>query len=202
VAGRLTPLPRGWFERPSHLVAPDLLNKVLVSRVGGELTSGRIIEVEAYDESDPASHSFRGPTARNFPMFGPAGHLYVYLSYGIHFCANVVTGDVGIGSAVLLRAVSPLTGLPTMRSRRGLPRNPQVSAPRTGSRTERPLADGPGKLCQAFGIDLVCTGIDLLDTAALVYLADDGTDPPTGPRIGPRIGITKAVDTPWRFTLP
>ena len=111
-ARRLKPLPRVWFERDGHVVAPDLLNKVLACRsANGTTVSGRIIEVEAYDESDPASHSFGRRTPRNEVMFGRGGHLYVYLSYGIHCCANVVAGPKGVGAAVLVRAVEPISGI-------------------------------------------------------------------------------------------
>jgi DNA-3-methyladenine glycosylase len=151
--------------------------------------SGRIIEVEAYDEHDPASHTFVGPTRRNAAMFGPGGHLYVYLSYGIHHCANVVTDKAGIGSAVLIRAIEPVSGIDDMRARRKVHR-------------DHTLANGPGKLCQAFAIDLADYGIDLTDPDSRVTIRDDGVDPPIRPRAGPRIGLTRAVDTPWRFQLP
>jgi len=163
-------------------VAPNLLNKLLVH---GPCV-GRIVEVEAYREDDPASHTFRGRTQRNEIMFGPAGHLYVYFTYGMHFCANVVTGADGAGAAVLLRAVDPVAGLELMSERRG--GRPQ-------------LADGPAKLCQAFGIAGDLNGVDLL-TGDGVGLFDDGVPPPSDPRVGPRIGITKAVDVPWRWRTP
>ncbi len=163
-------------------VAPALLNKLLVH---GECV-GRIIEVEAYRQDDPASHTFRGRTKRNEVMFGHAGRLYVYFTYGMHFCANVVTGPEGRGAAVLLRAVEPMAGVDLMSERRG--GRPQI-------------ADGPAKLCQAFGIDGSHNGVDLL-TGDGVGLFDDGVPPPDHPRVGPRIGITKAVDVPWRWRTP
>jgi DNA-3-methyladenine glycosylase len=166
----------------SPIVAPVLLNKLLVH---GECV-GRIIEVEAYREDDPASHTFRGRTPRNAVMFGPAGHLYVYFTYGMHFCANVVTGPEGVGAAVLLRAVEPVAGLDLMSVRRG---------------GRARLADGPAKLCQAFGITRALDGADLL-TGDGVALYDDGVPPPAEPLIGPRIGITRAVDVPWRWRAP
>jgi DNA-3-methyladenine glycosylase len=166
-------------------VAAELLDKVLVVEGGGERTAGRIIETEAYTSDDPASHSHRGRTARNGVMFGPAGRLYVYVSYGIHHCANVVTGADGEGQAVLLRAIAPLEGLELMLRRRG----------------RQPLADGPGKLCQALGIALTDNGADLC-TGGTFGLFDDGSSPPERPIIGPRIGITKGIDRPWRFRSP
>ena len=163
-------------------MAAELLGKLLVVQRGDAVTAGRIVETEAYTSDDPASHSFRGITPRNAEMFGPPGHLYVYLSYGIHCCANVVTGAEGDGQAVLLRAVEPIDGLDLMLARRG----------------RLPLADGPGKLCQAFAITLSDNGADLCDSAS-VTIVDDGVSPPIDPTVGPRIGITRAVDTAWRF---
>lgn len=150
--------------------------------------SGRIVETEAYVRSDPASHSFNGPTARNAVMFGPPGRLYVYVSYGIHCCANVVTGVDGDGQAVLLRAVVPVEGLDVIRARRV-------------GRPDRHLADGPGKLCEALGITLADDGAAVTDASSPIRVIDDGTPPPD-PIVGPRIGITKAVDAPWRFRTP
>ena len=163
-------------------VAPLLLNKLLVH---GPCV-GRIVEVEAYREDDPASHSFRGRTPRTAVMFGRAGHLYVYFTYGMHYCANVVTGRKGYGAAVLLRAVSPVEGIDVMRERRG---------------GRRDVADGPAKLCQAFAIGPAQNGADLC-TADDIGLFDDRTPPPAEPRVGPRIGISKAVDLPWRWRVP
>ena len=163
-------------------VAPFLLNKLLVH--GGCV--GRIVEVEAYREDDPASHTHRGRTERNAVMFGPPGHLYVYFTYGMHHCANVVTGPVGAGAAVLLRAVEPLAGLELMRDRRD-------------GRSQ--LADGPAKLCQAFAIGPEHNGADLCRSDG-PGLFDDGIAPPDAPLIGPRVGISKAVDVPWRWRVP
>lgn len=181
-------LRRQFFARGALDVAPDLLNKVLV--VGP--CAGRIVEVEAYRSDEPAAHTFRGVTPRNAVMFGPAGHLYVYFSYGMHHCANVVTGDVGDGQAVLLRAVVPLAGVDAIRARRP-PGSPDAR-----------LADGPGKLCQALGIDLADSGRDLCAAAggAGPWIGDDGVAPPDPPLVTARVGITKAVDLPWRFLVP
>ena len=167
------------------MVAPDLLGKVLVVDRDGVRTSGRITETEAYTADDPASHSFPGRTSRNAVMFGPPGYLYVYLSYGIHRCANVVTGADGDGQAVLIRALEPLDGADTMALRRG----------------RTPLADGPGKLCGALGIELVDNGARLFGRGPIGIL-DDGVPPPATPRVGPRVGISRAVDVPWRFRIP
>ena len=163
-------------------VAPLLLNKLLVH---GEC-AGRIVEVEAYREDDPASHSHRGRTPRTEVMFGPPGHLYVYFTYGMHWCANVVTGPEGEGAAVLIRAVEPIAGVDVMRDRR---------------HGRRHLADGPAKLCQAFAIDGGHDGADLCGGTG-VGLFDDGMPPPDDPLVGPRIGISKAVDVPWRWRVP
>ncbi len=164
-------------------VAPLLLNKLLVH---GDCV-GRITEVEAYRQDDPASHTFGGRTKRNDVMFGPPGYLYVYFTYGMHFCANVVTGAVDEGAAVLLRAVEPVAGIDLMLERR--------------NGRHRALADGPAKLCQAFGIDGAHNGVDLV-TGDGPGLFDDGTPPPDHPRVGPRIGISKAIDIPWRWRTP
>jgi DNA-3-methyladenine glycosylase len=164
-------------------VAPDLLGKILV--VGP--CTGRITEVEAYGGTDDAaSHAVRGQTPRNAVMFGPAGVLYVYFTYGMHHCANVVTGPVGNAQAVLLRGIEPIEGTEEIRLRR----------PR--ARRDRDLANGPGKLCAAFDLDLRHNGLDL--TKGPIAILDDGNTP-TGVAIGPRVGITKAADTPWRWSV-
>jgi DNA-3-methyladenine glycosylase len=182
----LRALPRRFYARPSLQVAPDLIGRLLVRRVPGDRLVGRIVECEAYQEGDPASHSFRGRTPRNEVMFGPPGHLYVYFSYGMHFCMNVVTGREGEGSAVLLRAVEPVEGTEWMRTRRG-------------GQDDRLLCAGPGRLTQAFGIDRAHNGIDLVGGEAM-FLASGFPVPDSGIAVSPRIGVTVGSDRPWRYS--
>lgn len=171
----MTPLSRAFFDRPVLAVATDLIGvTLLVDGVGGPL-----VEVEAYDRTDPASHSFRGPTPRNAAMFGPPGHAYVYRIYGMHWCLNFVCQP---GSAVLIRALEPLHGAPRMVERRG-------------GVGPRQLCAGPGRLCQALGVDLAQNGLPLDATPFTLLPADEAGEIATGPRIG----ITKGVETPWRF---
>ena len=173
-------LTRAFFARPVHELAPELIGAtLLLDGVGG-----RIVEVEAYDQDDPASHSFRGLTARTASMFGPAGHAYVYRSYGIHWCLNLVCGEEGRAEAALVRALEPTRGLEAMRERRGV-------------EAERALCSGPGKLCQALGVTRVHDGL-ALDEPPFLLLARD-TEPALV--IGPRVGITRAVEQPWRYGL-
>lgn len=185
VSGRL--VARSALRGCSVDVAPTLLGKVLAA--GG--CAGRIVEVEAYAGAiDPASHTYRGETARNRTMFGGAGLLYVYFTYGMHWCANVVTGSAGSGEAVLVRALAPLAGIDEMRQRR------------PSARTDRDLCNGPAKLCQSLGITGELNGLDLLRRGSAVQLLDDGTPPPDRPETSPRIGISTAVEHLWRFTVP
>jgi DNA-3-methyladenine glycosylase len=151
----------------------------------GTRLTGRIVEVEAYGPDDPASHAFRGPTRRNAVMFGAPGHLYVYFTYGMHFCMNVVTGRVGEGSAVLLRAVEPLEGLEEMRRRRG-------------REAVRELCSGPARLCQAFGVDRGLDGADLVRGPEL-WLAQGEPVSPGSISRGARVGIRVGLEHPWRF---
>ena len=180
-------LPRSFYAREPEELAPELLNKLIVH----EGRVARITEVEAYGgrQPDPASHTFRGLTARTTAMFGPPGHLYVYFSYGVHWCANVVCGEDGQGAAVLLRAAAPVAGLDEMREARPT------------ARKDTDLLRGPGNLCRALGIAKEHYGADLVESDMGIDLRDDGTasdDYVTGRRIG----ITKATELPWRFYLP
>jgi DNA-3-methyladenine glycosylase len=155
--------------------------------------TARIVEVEAYGgAADPASHAYRGPTARNRTMFGEPGRLYVYFSYGVHWCANVVTGAEGSASAVLLRALEPLEGLELMRRARWTTQRHQV---------DRDLCRGPGRLCRAFGIDGSFDGTDLVDRGSDLWIASDGVPPPSVPLVSHRIGISAGRDIPWRFSV-
>ena len=174
------PLPRAFYDRPSLTLARDLLGRLVVRDVGGERLAGRIVETEAYRPDDPASHSFRGPTARNATMFGPPGHLYVYRSMGIHHCMNAVARS---GSAVLIRALEPIEGAAEMARRR---------------RVEEPLllCAGPGRSCQALGIDRSWDGHDL--TRGTGIWLEEGARAARAAR-SPRIGISAAVEKPWRF---
>jgi DNA-3-methyladenine glycosylase len=184
-------LPRSFYARSSLDVAPELLNKVLVR---GPLAM-RIVEVEAYaGPDDPASHAYRGETARNAVMFGPAGHLYVYFTYGMHWCANVVCGQPGQPTAVLLRAGAPVRGLEQMRRAR--------SAGRSVVRRERDLGAGPARLAQAMGIDRALDGADLVPARSEMRVVDDGVAPPDEPGRSARIGIRVAADRPWRWYVP
>jgi len=192
-------MQRSDFEGGPLAVAPWLLNKVLVR---GE-RSGRIVEVEAYHgANDAASHAYRGLTPRTAVMFGPPGFLYVYFTYGMHWCANVVCGPEGEAAAVLIRALAPISGLEAMREAR------------PAARLERDLCNGPAKLCQALGITGTDNGADLLTPARSrrgprdsngdpgetpVRLVDDGAPPPRRPGRGTRIGIKEATEKRWRF---
>ena len=163
-------------------MAPELLNKLLVH----DALVARIIEVEAYAGSeDPGSHAYRGPTGRNATMFGPPGHLYVYFTYGMHYCMNVATGRDGEGSAVLLRAAEPLAGIDVMSGRRG-------------GAAVRSLCSGPARLAQAFGVARAANGADLVDGGEL-WVARGRPVLPERTGASPRVGIRVARDRLWRF---
>jgi len=178
----VTPLGAEFFARPAREVAPELIGCVIEH----DGTAGIIVEVERYEHWDAASHSFRGPTRRSDVMFGPAGHLYVYRSYGLHWCANIVCGPTGQGSAVLLRAVEPTAGIALMRVRRG------VAA-------DRDLCRGPGRLAAAFGITGELNGAALATArgGGVCVLPGDGGD--VAVVRGPRIGITRDAQRQWRY---
>lgn len=184
-------LDRGVLEAPSAQVARDLLGVLLVRQEdNAPATVVRIVETEAYHQADPASHSHRGPTARNAVMFGPPGFAYVYFTYGMHWCCNVSCEAAGTGAAVLLRAAVALTGHDRIRKRRG-PRH-----------RERDLLAGPARLAQALAIDRRLDGTDLCDPSAPLRLESDGWRPPDGGVVaGPRVGIRLAADVEWRFAV-
>lgn len=173
------PEPLAFLAGDADVIAPQLLGMVITTRQNRTETSVRIVEVEAYRSTDPASHTFRGRTERNKPMFEGAGHIYVYRSYGIHWCMNVVTGPRHDGQAVLLRGGVPIRGVDTMKARR---------------RRDRDLANGPGKLSQALAIDGSFSGTRLGDRLWL-----SGSPGAVEWSAGPRVGISVATEVPWRF---
>jgi DNA-3-methyladenine glycosylase len=176
----LSLLTREFFARSVHEVAPELIGcALLVDGVGG-----LIVEVEAYAPDDPASHGFRGPTARNRAMFGPAGHAYVYRSYGVHWCLNLVCAGEGVAEAVLVRALEPTVGADQMRLRRGLD-------------PVRLLCAGPGRLCQALAVAGEHDGLPLDRPPFELRTAEQPVDVGRGPRVG----ITRAAELPWRYAL-
>ena len=177
---RLKPLPRSFFARSVHTVAPDLIGATLLFKGVG----GVIVEVEAYHQTDPAAHSFGGRTERNAVMFGPPGYAYVYRSYGIHWCLNFVCEPEGVASAVLIRALAPTHGLAVMRRRRGVT-------------DERLLCSGPGRLSEALGITDAQYGLPLDNPPFEIFARADDVEV----AVGPRIGLTKAIEHPWRYGL-
>ena len=188
-------LPRRFYDRPTLDVARDLLGKVLVHNRRGVITSGAIVEVEAYiGESDPACHAAPGPTARNAPLYGTPGHAYVYLNYGIHCLVNVVTESHGSPAAVLIRALDPIAGIDVMRRRRA--RAMKGRRPRAASAIAiHDLCRGPGNLTMAMGITLEENRLDL--TGDRLFVEDRRLE--RGPIAwGPRIGIRVGMETPWR----
>jgi DNA-3-methyladenine glycosylase len=184
---RAATLPVSFFARPAEQVARELLGATVVSTLAGARTAGRIVETEAYlGYDDPASHGYRNRRhAQNEALFGPPGTWYVYLSYGMHWCANLVCGATGQASAVLLRALEPVQGLAVMRERRG-------------AVADRQLCSGPGKLCQALAITRDQDGLSMRRSGAVVLSAGE---PPAAIIAAPRIGITKAMDWPLRFVV-
>jgi DNA-3-methyladenine glycosylase len=188
---RLRTLPRAFYRRDARIVAPLLLNKVLA--YAGR--SGRIVEVEAYaGGEDPGSHAFRGLTKRNAVMFGPPGHLYVYFTYGMHWCANAVCSPPGLATAVLIRALEPLDGVAEMRTARSRGQRHGLS--------DRDLCRGPARLCQALGIVGEVNGADLVTADRGMRIGDDGTPSPATPVVTTRVGLSAGADLPWRFAVP
>lgn len=182
-----SPLPRSFFEREVTALAKDLLGRVLVARQPSGLVAVRLTEVEAYAGlDDPASHAFRGPTPRTAVMFGPAGHLYTYFVYGMHWCANIVAGVEGQASAVLLRAGEVVAGVDLARDRR-----PRVVR-------DELLARGPAALASVFGLTGADTGTDLCRSNGLLSIRR-GEGRPMQVGEGPRVGVSVAADVPWRF---
>ncbi len=169
-----------FFARSVHLVAPDLIGVTLLVGAAG----GRIVEVEAYDREDPASHGYRGRTVRNASMFGPPGRAYVYRSYGIHWCLNLVCGAEGVAEAVLIRALEPTVGIDEQRARRGV-------------EPVRALCSGPGKLCQALAITREHDGLPLNEPPFRLDERESAPEIATGPRIG----ISQATEVTWRYGL-
>ena len=173
-------LERSFYERPAESVAGSLIGKIFSY---GALR-GRIVEVEAYDESEPASHGFAGPRRGNATLFGPPGHLEIYLSYGVNYLANAVCAPVGVGSGVLIRALEPLTGVALMRANRGFPNVPDSR-----------LCSGPGRLCKAFGLTRADNDTDLV--FGKVRILDDHVALPYAR--GGRVGLSVGQDLDWRF---
>jgi DNA-3-methyladenine glycosylase len=181
------PLPRSFYDRRAEEVAPDLLGCVLTRVAPEGVVSVRLTEVEAYaGPLDPASHAYRGPTKRNAVMFGPPGHAYVYFTYGMHFCMNLVCMEDGTAAAVLLRAGEIVEGRPLASRRR----------PRS---SERDLARGPARLCEALAIDRSLYGADVCDPSSPLRVLPGSAA--SGVRTGPRTGVTSAKDVPWRFWI-
>jgi DNA-3-methyladenine glycosylase len=202
-------IPRDFFARPSVEVAPDLLGCVLEHETADGLVAVELTEVEAYaGRSDPASHAYRGKTQRNAVMFGPPGHAYVYFTYGMHFCVNMVClGEQGSASAVLLRAGAIIAGEDLARARRTrspVAEGPVSEGPVSKDRARiapRDLARGPARLCQALGIDRGLDGADVCVAGAPLRMLSGAGNPARSAKIatGPRVGVSSAAEIPWRF---
>ena len=182
-------LDESFFLCDTESLAKKLIGCILQTTVNGEITSGVIVETEAYHQREEASHSFRGKTKRNAPMFCGAGHAYVYFIYGMHYCFNVVSEEVDIGAAVLIRAVAPVSGSEVMLRRRDL------------AKDGFQVTNGPSKLCQAMGIDLALNGENLRYSQAVGIYKADPSIKSSDIISSPRIGISKAQELEWRFYL-
>ena len=197
----MKPLARSFYLRPALQVARGLLGKHIVRKIGTKLLIGKIVEVEAYCKGDPASHAFHGRTKRNDVMFWEGGHLYVYFTYGMHFCANVVAGNEGIGEAVLIRAVEPLVGIEIMKiNRYGSNKLLNFKSPNLKSFNLKSLinlTNGPAKFCQAFGISRKEDGSDLLDSN--IFVINGKALPSSSIVRSARIGIRTGIEKKWRF---
>ncbi len=174
-----------FLNAPSHEAAPLLLGCILEREIDGQIVRVKIVETEAYDQSDVASHSYRGETERTRVMFGEYGHLYVYFTYGMHYCANIVTGQKGHGAGVLIRAVEPIDNIDMLEKRRG--------------KTGVEVTNGPAKLCRALGIDKAMNGHDL--RSGSLQLTPQPPLPPAAITQTTRIGISQGKDVPWRFYI-
>jgi DNA-3-methyladenine glycosylase len=194
----LKPLSRSFYFQPTLQVARKLLGKYFIHRIDKNLLIGKIVEVEAYRGNDPASHSFRGKTIRNSVMFCEGGHLYVYFTYGMHFCANIVTGPKGIGEAVLIRAVEPLVGIEMMKLNR-YGSNKSINLQSLNHKILLNLTNGPAKFCKAFGLARQENGLDLLDSEISITAGEP--IPSKLIKRSTRIGIQQGVEKRWRFFI-
>jgi DNA-3-methyladenine glycosylase len=194
----LKPLSRSFYLRSTLQVAQELLGKYFIRRTDKNLLIGKIVEVEAYRSNDPASHSFRGKTNRNSVMFCEGGHLYVYFTYGMHFCANIVTGRKGIGEAVLIRAVEPLIGIEVMTKNRYASKK-SIILQSLNRKSLINLTNGPAKFCEAFRISRKENGLDL--TNSDIIIADGETISSRSIERSSRIGIRSGLEKKWRFFI-
>ena len=185
-------LPQAFYTQETPLVAKQLLGCFLVHLQGEETTLGRIVETEAYLSNDPASHAFSGKTKRNYVMFGPAGHAYIYLIYGMHYCVNAVSGQEGRGEAVLIRALEPIQGISIMQKRRQTEKLAQ-------------LCNGPAKLTQALALTMPMNGVPLFKASLQIWSADSLPSAPVLETLEivetTRVGISKAKELPLRFYI-
>ena len=186
-------LPKNFYTRNVHTVAKELLGKTFVRRLNNTFLSGKIVEVEAYDGSiDESSHSYAGKTKRNEVMFNGGGFLYVYFTYGMHFCANIVTGKINDGKAILIRAIEPITGIDLMAMNR-------YNKTETTQKEFVNLTNGPAKVCQSFGIARLQNGANLCNDE--IFIIDSPKLNPSKIVTTTRIGIKKSVDLPWRYYI-